>query len=55
MKHIGKLLEDLYRLGKIDGFAQHKFDCTEDDYDAKKWFEKISEIGKEYDINIPNY
>ena len=55
MKHIGKLLEDLYRLGKMNGFTQHQFDCAEDDYDAERWFEKVSKIAKEYDINIPNY
>lgn len=55
MKHIGKLLEDLYRLGAMDGFAQHQFDCSEDDYDAERWFEKVSKIAQEYDIDIPNY
>ena len=55
MANVRELLEDLYRLGRIDGFAQHQFDCAEDDYDAKKWFEKISKIAKKYNVVIKDY
>lgn len=55
MANVRELLEDLYRLGRIDGFTQHQFDCIEDDYDAKRWFEKISKIAKKYDVKIKDY
>lgn len=55
MTNIRELLEDLYRLGRMDGFAQHQFDCVEDDYDAERWFEKIAVIGEKYNIETPNY
>lgn len=55
MINVGELLEDLYRLGRIDGFAQHQFDCIEDDYDAEIWFEQISKIAKKYNIEIKEY
>lgn len=54
MKNINQLLEDLYRLGKMDGFVHHQF-CYEDDYDAEKWLQEISKIANEYNIRIPNY
>ena len=55
MEHIGELLKDLYKLGTMDGFAQHQFDCAEDDYDAERWFKKVSKVARKYDIDTPNY
>ena len=55
MMNVRILLEDLCRLGRMDGYALHQFQCVEDDYDAERWFESISEIAKKYDIEIPDY
>ena len=52
---IRELLEDLYILGRMDGYSLHQFQCVEDDYDGERWFEKVSKVANKYDIEIPNY
>ena len=55
MENAGELLEYLYILGRMDGYSLHQFECVEDDYDAKKWFEGIVKIAEKLNIRVPNY
>lgn len=53
--NVRELLEYLYILGRMDGYCLHQFQCVEDDYDAKKWFEGIVKIAEKLNIRVPNY
>lgn len=55
MENAGELLEYLYTLGRMDGYALRQFQCVEDDYDTIKWFEGIVNVAEKLNIRIPNY